>query len=1330
MSLEQNYPLESEAQRIGQRAQKCFSTNRPDSWRERPLDGTDDAGFDYQIQIVDSARYIGIFRMQLKGSESPEINATGEFFSISLSRRTLNYYARVTEPILLVFADLSVDLTVTKNCPCFYVWIHDELKRHRESGKDGSDSNTLVVRVPLANRLTEETDLLPTLETNLRLFKAAASLDAMLAEKLPSSDPDGRSQLLENMATGLSGYGSTLLNVVATPATSPWPEAPSDSFAGRLGQVDRHLRIGATEKAGALLDLLALELESATDLEKAEYWYCRGRICSWKGDTAGAANEYARACELSQDQPRYVVAWGEMQLTLHFGPETDGDLGDVKARLVSTDVEVRTLLARVMAAEGDFDGATQVLAKLDRREALPTLGIVASMQGRQGDVVAFCDEGLAQPAVISRHQQLFLILRARAKFTLAMPEDARGAGDYVIASWSGPSVIDTSLLRDSWDDIVQSVASLRESGWPNNLEFVADIWGATALMLGRAGDTIHSAREAAAARPHIEVMQRTLELMAVNVDDYDAALAANARQLRSAEQAFRRIGILHQARAHPQCLAAVEEGLDNLPQDHELYAVSVALGVLSADRLYQTDRADVLVARLKARPEWEGHFAILKYFRATASDVLRRDAALAELIADYTRLGRPKAVALQLFHVLDASDAEQAKLCVEVAEHIREFQQLPIDGEFQLAQAHVTLTDWSALLSVANRAIAKFDHVGRFFAIRALALDKLGLSPDALTELRRLLDAGVSDQLATDTYVNIVTRSGFTDEALQLAERLLGQETNKARRLDCLQLLFNLLQAKEPGSKRSIDVAWAVDQSDELAEGQFLATFLAATARLDKRGDDARAEEFWKRVERFVTRWPESRILRRGSIPENATPAEMMKLFRQVLGDTQQTTPERLKLSRQLSRGEVPVPYSWRPRMVLPNILDVGQLWDIGKRSNRDAHQYHLAMVVGAWVERPFSDRPVGLPLLDITALFVIQDLGLFDTLFAVFPTIAVSQALLLDIRERASPLVGSWAQPQYASLVEELRNRFEYIQQPVSNLPATEAGPKSHLLSDDMRLLVDNERYFAYSDDAALRMYVSNSDDPACGMCTLDLLRFADDLGLLSAQEVGEKIGLLCTWNVGLAVTQRYLLASLPSEIGTAQDTARAVDIIRSSPTCSAIFEGIWSVRKPFAEMVRHVSSMMASLVSDERNELRTVAAIFGVWHLKAKLRTDIGESKPIERTALVVSLASMQVSVQSKVILKRLWDVFRYIVELEYGDRMDEAKERDAIATMAEYCAQLDSAAWNATVTKRYGDAMRKGLEEGTADFDRFGSAYEKVETFGKQQQVAESIRRLNMS
>lgn len=61
MAANQKLPQESEAQRIGQRADKCFSANRPDSWRAHSLEGTDDAGLDFQVQIVDNGHYSAIF---------------------------------------------------------------------------------------------------------------------------------------------------------------------------------------------------------------------------------------------------------------------------------------------------------------------------------------------------------------------------------------------------------------------------------------------------------------------------------------------------------------------------------------------------------------------------------------------------------------------------------------------------------------------------------------------------------------------------------------------------------------------------------------------------------------------------------------------------------------------------------------------------------------------------------------------------------------------------------------------------------------------------------------------------------------------------------------------------------------------------------------------------------------------------------------------------------------------------------------------------------------------------------------------------------------------
>ncbi|WP_157130501.1 hypothetical protein [Burkholderia pseudomallei] len=204
--------------------------------------------------------------------------------------------------------------------------------------------------------------------------------------------------------------------------------------------------------------------------------------------------------------------------------------------------------------------------------------------------------------------------------------------------------------------------------------------------------------------------------------------------------------------------------------------------------------------------------------------------------------------------------------------------------------------------------------------------------------------------------------------------------------------------------------------------------------------------------------------------------------------------------------------------------------------------------------------------------MFVLQDLELFDTLFAIFPKIAVSQALLMEIRERASPLASPWSQPRYARLVQELKNHFQNIQQPVSSISAEEQGPKPHLLSEDMSLLVQDGRYFIYSDDAALRVYASKTDSALSGFCTFDLLRRADELGLLTPKQISEKLGLLCMWKVGIVITPRYLIASLPDSVGHATSVAQAIDAIIANPTCSAILEGLWNVRKKYAEIATHV--------------------------------------------------------------------------------------------------------------------------------------------------------------
>ncbi|WP_083417785.1 DUF4365 domain-containing protein [Burkholderia contaminans] len=1311
-----NLPIESDGQRIGHRATKCFSATCPESWRTHPLEGTDDAGFDIQTQIVRDGVYSGIFRIQLKGSESPALNATTEYYSVSLSRRTINYYGRTPEPVLLIFCDLSVDLKNAANCPSFYVWIHDELRRFTETGQAESESTTLTVRVPVANRLTNDTDLFHALESNLRLHSVATSLDEMVSEKLPTCSPDERIALLQNLVPGLANYDGSLLRVVSGSPTSPWPTAPKDSIAGKLAACRQQLDRGHADAAKGILEAIKSDVQMASLLEQADYWYCVGKVADWCGDAAAATKHFEQATNLAPQSLNYLLAWAETQIVLFYRHQNTVSLDDLESRLQGTDSESIATRARILATQERYDEALLSLETLERSKSLPTLAIIASMARRHSEVENYCNEGLALNNVDSHQRDVLYMLRARANFNLSMPREFRDAPEYIIASWTGPASLNSALLHQAWCDIVQVLKNFRARGWPNNVEFITDIWGATALMLGRADEAIGYAREAAAARPHIQALQNTLEILSVNVEDYETALIANGRQARSDLHTLRRITYLHQTKRHTECVELLESTIDGLPSDHPLFPVSIALGVLSADRIFRPEIANSFARHLEATPESAPHYCLLKYFRAIGNNVLASELALNQLWDDYEQLGHPKPIALQLLHLLDPTREDGATRCVTVARQISETQQLGVNGEFRLAQAHVTLGDWVSLRVLAERAMSTFDQVGRFRAIRAFALDKLGFSAEALDELRALIATDAYDRVAVDTYVHIVHRSGFVDEAIELTEQMLSNESDKDRRLYATKLLFDLLQTREPASGRTLEVAWAigqlVDQNDEIAEGQFLGIFLTSAARAENNFDPSRLVEFHQRLERYIEKWPNSHVLRKGSVSENTSAEEFLRSLRGLVGGGETDIHERQKLARQLNRGEIPVPYSWRPRMILPGVMDMGHLWDIGKSSKKDSRQFHLQMVQAPRRRRQLSELPLEVPLLDLSALFIIQDLGLFGILFSVFPKIAISQALLLEIRRSASPIYGSLAQPRFATLLQELQRRFDFIQQPVSNLPVNQAGPRAHLLSDDMKLLVAEGRFVAYFDDAYLRTYATNATDTNAGFCTLDLLAIADQKRLLTPQRVAELLGQLCDWNVGISIDPRYLCASIPEDTGSARTPAQAEEIILRSPTCRIMLEGIWSVRKPYSDIAGLAAYFLASLLSNPNNSVVVISAIIGIWLRKARLRIDVPASSPIDRlAALVVFSINSGASVDSTGS-RRLREVYLSVVEMEYGDRMDEKKEAEAIATLAEFCALADSEHHidqnNKSRTSHF-DAIARSWTRNTEPYDKFKAKYD---------------------
>ena len=147
MPHDQGLPQTGDAQEIGQDADECLLSNKPKDWLLRGLDGTDDYGLDYQVQLKIQQQVRHIFWLQLKGTRSPKLSADGSFFSIALSASTLRYYDNIEQPILLVLCDLSVDPVESRNCPAYFVWMREELRRIDIEKIDFSQEE-VTVRVP------------------------------------------------------------------------------------------------------------------------------------------------------------------------------------------------------------------------------------------------------------------------------------------------------------------------------------------------------------------------------------------------------------------------------------------------------------------------------------------------------------------------------------------------------------------------------------------------------------------------------------------------------------------------------------------------------------------------------------------------------------------------------------------------------------------------------------------------------------------------------------------------------------------------------------------------------------------------------------------------------------------------------------------------------------------------------------------------------------------------------------------------------------------------------------------------------------------------------
>jgi len=843
-------PKESESQRIGHEAKRAFQHSEPQNWRANFLDGDDDAGLDAQIQVIEDSEYAYVFRMQLKGSKSTKQNADGTF-SVPLKASTLNYYADITEPVMLVFCDMSAS-DDTRRCPVYFEWITD-LIRERIDGEEYffEDQRTYTFHVSTDNKLSPDTDVIPYLENKSKRHKVSEHLFSSL-ECVRSATNLEPIVAITRMTKKIAQTGGQALLHYFAESPEPWPHAVPESIAGRLYDVSQQIKNNRLEVAATAVARIMDEIESATDHERAEVFYLNARILDLQGDYDGVVRNHESAFNAYKTEKKYFIAFMEAKVSLESETNEKVDFPKILEQIPdSGEKEYLLLKAKYLAANNQFEAAEQAIASLSDHETVATRAMIVFFKRDWPSVVKITDEAVKQEGQPDWKLITLYLLNARAHFYTGIADVDFIDGKSRIPFF-GSEKMNLEALQRAWNSTSKLLQLLKKNGWPKTLEYLLDILGVAGTILGKASDFICDIRELARTR-HNEAIWAGYEQLCVASGDRQEAFAANKELTASPEVLVRRIIIGYEAGYKKESLQTAAANLLKIPEKTAGYEAALAVSIVAADELIRPDLKTLFRQKLSSKSEWADELVVCDYVLRMKNDVLGRQTAVDNLKRAYEANPTSLTLQLHLFFALNPTEIEDAKIIIDIASKVIRSRNMGYEFNIVVAHALITLRMWEPLIKLADNTHIAFPKDPKPFLLKAIAFDALGHTDQAMAILGEGIAATSSDKELVNGYVTIATRCGFVDKCIDLVETLIEQGANQRSNLQKLNMLYNLEMHRDPGSPRVEEIAWKfgtiVDKGNEKEEGLFLQMYFFSTAGDDPRSTPERIAEFRARTQ-------------------------------------------------------------------------------------------------------------------------------------------------------------------------------------------------------------------------------------------------------------------------------------------------------------------------------------------------------------------------------------------------------------------------------------------------------------------------------------------------
>lgn len=1275
-------PQESDSQLIGKRAGRAFQGRLPDGWSVTDLAGDTDYGLDYMVQVSDGNGQISFnFYLQLKGTTTPNFVNNNTEVSHQFNSSTLNYYRETESAVMVAVVDLSAS-NLPRNCPVYYKWLDED---HLDAIKEKRERNdTVTIRVSKADEIDESLDVWPFYKK--RLSGRESLIEFRRAVEKQSTTPISD---IHSLAKAINEKPILLL-ASRDDTGAPWITNPADHAAGRLNVISDEISANRLTVAERKIH----ELEGDRDLtahERAELFSLRGNIETLRGEDKTAHESFKNAYTLYPES-RYKISFYESTFRLGGNPE-ENVLKQYIENLDSTNYKECVLKAKCLVVIGEPEEA---LRELDNYSA--TKNVIARLMvcTISGNIEAFDEISSSIDLSDLSEQQKFLYhaLVGRRQFFKAIRYDYDKTGNEIIPA-KGRREYDFELLKKSLENIEAALEQAKNKGYPVETYLLLDVAVSLLSIYNREKYLISYLEGLLIDRPKSIPVIDSLVKLKFNTRKYEDVIdLVGAIDDQSPDHISLLISSHYHLGRKAKVVSLMEVNktiiLNEKPQNYE------ALICIAAQCAYETaqeDKEQEYLSYIQGFEKGGQLSAVYDYVKLCNESPEKRGEANMKLYEKYLSLGKPVFVADQLFSNLDVQDPGESKIVTTLAEEILLVRELYPEEYKVYAFSLLHNSMWQELEELCKRVEEASGLDNLWSLLKAAALDGLGHSKDALDLLDCSISADKRSFERAEQYANLCVSLGFFAKAAEKLENLLDSSSTE-QQLSILQSLMFIYSADEEPSERLIPallrIGRLVDQDDELQEGRYLVAFLILTARRDV-DVKKHLDDFRKRLDTFLGKYPDSKILKAGHLPVDSGRDELLHEIRKIaeISDEQVNTWKR---NRNLIRSrKLPVPFALLSGF-LDDVSDVFSAWVFGKYYGPERKEYqlvHSRMMSNSELESlTGSNKNV---VLDETSLLLLNDLDLLEVVLSHMSGIVINKATYAMFSKASHAVMGSMYSSIPREIVHKVGNNLEKVILKGSGNPGDS-------LIEQYSSILENCDACICTEDLHLSELMRLG-----GYKTINSLNIIDKLeakGIITKDRSILAIEMICSFGISnVALSVEHIVSSLDFNLGSLENrnildtgfgavfnavffrgrnTYEAVDLLTEifsgylnkhgsevDIDCLGELVNVWMVRYPDFDRLELVSlwfviSSVFTIYIPEGEVQLTGKGQSKLWALTKKLTMEVNEAYNLRVVLSSISDVTLRLTAQ------KASDVYDR-VKTAFVDGSSEAEHFSSIYTAA---------------------------------------------------------------